>query len=159
MPGCVGTTNRQTLRCHKDQRRGITADFTARIYAATSARDTGGMLRLADVFPDGRALFLAEGVMRARHRDPKREGAFNAERLSAIEPDQPYDYSIDFWRPTGNRFARGHRIRIEISSSYYPFYLRNLNTGKTTWAWLQNRSSPGRPSFTTASIPRTSCCR
>jgi putative CocE/NonD family hydrolase len=103
---------------------------TAKLYAATSAHDTDWMLRLSDVTPDGRALFLAEGVMRARHRDPQRQGAFNAQQLSTIKPGEAYEYSIDFWRPTGNRFARGHRIRIEISSSYYPYYLRNLNTGE-----------------------------
>jgi predicted acyl esterase len=48
--------------------------------------------------------------------------------LSTIEPNQPYEYTIDFWRPTGNVFARGHRIRIEISSSYFPYYLRNPNS-------------------------------
>jgi uncharacterized protein len=108
----------------------IVGPITAYLYAATSARDTDWMLRLSDVYPDGRALFLAEGVMRARHRDPNRQGVFNAERLSTLEPDQPYDYTINFWRPTANRFARGHRIRLEISSSYYPYYLRNLNTGE-----------------------------
>lgn len=104
--------------------------ITARVYAATSARDTDWMVRLSDIQPDGRALFLGEGVMRARHRDPQRNGAFNPERLSTINPDQPYEYTIEFWRPTGNLFARGHRLRIEISSSYYPYYLRNLNTGE-----------------------------
>jgi uncharacterized protein len=104
--------------------------ITAKIYAATSARDTDWMVRLSDVHPDGRALFLAEGVIRARHRDPERNGAFNAARLSTIEPNRPLEYTIDFWRPTGNAFLRGHRIRIEISSSYYPYYLRNLNTGE-----------------------------
>ena len=88
------------------------------------------MIRLSDVFPDGRALFLAEGVMRARHRDPEQGGAFNAHRLGKIEPDKVYPWIIDFWRPTGNRFFAGHQIRIEISSSYYPYYLRNLNTGE-----------------------------
>jgi len=68
--------------------------------------------------------------MRARHRDPENAGAFNAYRLSSIEPDQVYPYIIEFWRPTGNRFLAGHRIRLEISSSYYPYYLRNLNTGE-----------------------------
>jgi uncharacterized protein len=47
-----------------------------------------------------------------------------------IEPNRVYPYVIEFWRPTGNRFLTGHRIRIEISSSYYPYYLRNLNTGE-----------------------------
>jgi putative CocE/NonD family hydrolase len=106
--------------------------ISARLYAATSARDTDWMLRLSDVQPDGRALFLAEGLMRARHRDAdtERHGAFNPERLSDIEPDKAHAYTIEFWRPTGNLFRRGHKIRIEISSSYYPYYLRNLNTGE-----------------------------
>ncbi len=108
----------------------VVGPITCRLYAATSARDTDWMVRLVDVHPDGRAMFLAEGLMRARHRDPERDGAFNPHRLSQIEPDRVYPYTIDFWRPTGNRFAQGHRIRVEISSSYYPFYLRNLNTGE-----------------------------
>ena len=108
----------------------VVGPITARLFAATSASDTDWMVRLADVQPDGRALFLAEGVMRARHRDPERQGAFNPNRLSVVEPDRAYEYTIEFWRPTGNVFARGHRIRIEISSSYYPYYLRNPNTGQ-----------------------------
>jgi hypothetical protein len=108
----------------------IVGPITARLFAATDTRDTDWMMRLSDVYPDGRALFLGEGIMRARHRDPQREGAFSANKLSAIEPHRSYGYTIDFWRPTGNVFARGHRIRIEISSSYYPYYLRNPNTGE-----------------------------
>jgi putative CocE/NonD family hydrolase len=108
----------------------IVGPITARLFAATSSRDTDWMARLVDVHPDGRALFLAEGVMRARHRDPEQNGAFNPRKLSTIEPNQAYEYTIDFWRPTGNVFARGHRIRIEISSSYYPYYLLNPNTGE-----------------------------
>lgn len=108
----------------------LVGPITAQLFAATSARDTDWMVRLVDVHPDGRASFLAEGVMRARHRDPKRHGAFNAHQLSKIQPNQPYQYTINFWRPTGNVFARGHRIRIEISSSYYPYYLRNPNTAQ-----------------------------
>ena len=54
--------------------------------------------------------------------------------MSSIEPDRVYPYTIDFWRPTGNLFAKGHRIRVEISSSYYPYYLRNLNTGEDNLA-------------------------
>ncbi len=108
----------------------VVGPITAKLFAATSAHDTDWMVRLADVQPDGRSLFLAEGVMRARHRDPARHGAFNPHKLSNIEPNQPHEYTIEFWRPTGNVFARRHRIRIEISSSYYPFYLRNPNSGK-----------------------------
>ncbi len=108
----------------------VVGPITASLFAATSCRDTDWMIRLVDVYPDGRALFLGEGVMRARHRDPEHGGAFNPNKLSMIEPDQPYEYRINFWRPTGNVFASGHRIRIEISSSYYPYYLRNPNTSE-----------------------------
>jgi putative CocE/NonD family hydrolase len=107
----------------------VTGPVTMKLYAATSARDTDWMARLIDVQPGGYAALLCDGVLRARCRDPKQGGAFNSEKLSAIEPDKVYEYSLQFWRATGNVFARGHRIRVEISSSYYPYYMRNLNTG------------------------------
>ncbi|MDA0833066.1 MAG: CocE/NonD family hydrolase [Planctomycetota bacterium] len=106
----------------------VVGPITAKLFAATSAHDTDWMIRLSDVLPDGTALFLAEGVMRARYRDPKDHGAFNPHQLSRIEPNTAYEYTLDFWRPTGNVFAKGHRIRIEISSSFYPYFLRNPNS-------------------------------
>jgi hypothetical protein len=72
---------------------------------------------------------LCEGVMRARHRDPDHNGSFNPAKLSLITPDQVHEYTIEFWRATSNAFLKGHRIRVEISSSFFPYYLRNLNTG------------------------------
>lgn len=107
----------------------VTGPITAKLYAATSARDTDWMIRLIDMQPDGFSAMLCEGVMRARHRDPERHGAFNPAKLSTIEPNAVLEYTIDFWRATSNAFAKGHRIRIEISSSWFPYYLRNLNTG------------------------------
>jgi putative CocE/NonD family hydrolase len=107
----------------------VIGPIEAKLFAATSARDTDWMVRLIDVSPDGYAAFLSEGVMRARCRDPQKHGVFTAERLSSLEPDKPYEYTIDFWRGTANVFQKGHRIRIEISSSWFPYYLRNLNTG------------------------------
>ncbi len=107
----------------------VTGPITAKLYAATSARDTDWMVRLIDVQPDGYSAMLGEGVLRARHRDPARDGAFNPDKLSVIEPNQVYEYTIEFWRATANAFAKGHRIRVEISSSYFPYYLPNLNTG------------------------------
>jgi len=107
----------------------VTGPITAKLYAATSARDTDWMVRLIDVWPDGYAALLCEGVLRARCRDPERGGAFNSAKLSPIEPGKVYEYLIEFWRATGNAFAKGHRMRVEISSSYFPYYLRNLNTG------------------------------
>jgi putative CocE/NonD family hydrolase len=107
----------------------VTGPIEARLYASTSARDTDWMVRLVDVGPDGYAALLADGVMRARNRDQEDEGRFNAAEFSTIEPGEVYEYTIRFWRGTGNLFRVGHRIRIEISSSYYPNYLPNLNTG------------------------------
>ncbi len=56
----------------------VIGPISAKLFATSSRRDTDWMIRLSDVHPDGRALFLGEGVMRARHRDPERSGAFNA---------------------------------------------------------------------------------
>lgn len=107
----------------------VIGPITAKLYAATSASDTDWMVRLIDVQPDGFSAMLCEGVMRARHRDPEHNGAFNPAKLSTIEPNAVFEYTIDFWRATANVFGKGHRIRIEISSSWFPYYLRNLNTG------------------------------
>jgi len=112
-----------------DEEVEVTGPISAKLYAATSARDTDWIVHLVDVAPNGYSALLCEGVMRARHRDPERNGAFNPDKLSTIEPDEIYEYTIEFWRATGNAFAKGHRIRVEISSSYFPLYLPNLNTG------------------------------
>jgi putative CocE/NonD family hydrolase len=108
----------------------IVGPIEAKLYAATSARDTDWMMRLVDVHPDGRTAFLCDGVMRARCRDPKNQGAFNAAQLSEIEPGKVYEYTLHFWRGTGNLFKKGHRIRIEISSTFFPYYLPNPGTGE-----------------------------
>jgi putative CocE/NonD family hydrolase len=105
----------------------VTGPVEAKLYAATSARDTDWMVRLIDVAPDGRAGLLCDGVLRARCRDPQHAGAFTAEKLATLTPNEVYEYTIRFWRGTGNVFLKGHRIRVEVSSSYFPYYLRNLN--------------------------------
>jgi uncharacterized protein len=94
------------------------------------ARDTDWMMRLIDVHPDGRCTLLCDGVIRARCRDPKHRGAFNASTLSDIEPDRVYEYTLAFWRGTGNVFGKGHRIRVEVSSSFFPYSLPNPGTGE-----------------------------
>jgi len=132
----------------------VVGPIEAKLFAATSAKDTDWMMRLIDVRPDGYSALLCDGVIRARNRDPENAGAFNPEKLSSIEPDENYEYTIKFWRGTGNLFQKGHRIRIEISSSYFPYYLRNLNTGadnigletKSVVAKQIVRHDKGRPS-------------
>jgi putative CocE/NonD family hydrolase len=113
-----------------EQAMELVGPITAKLYAATSARDTDWMVRLVDVSPDGSAALLCDGAMRARFRDPAHEGKFNPDQLSSIEPDAVLEYTIEFWRGTANRFAAGHRIRVEISSSFFPYFLANLNTGE-----------------------------
>lgn len=108
----------------------VTGPIEAKLYASTSAADTDWFVRLVDIHPNGYSALLTEGVLRARNRDPNNQGRFNGAQLSTIDPDQVYEYTIEFWRGTGNLFQEGHRIGVEISSSWYPYYLPNLNTGK-----------------------------
>lgn len=115
----------------------VTGPVEATLYAATSARDTDWMMRLVDVLPDGRSLLLTEGVVRARSRDPANEGRFSASQLSVVESGKVYKYIIQFWRGTANLFQRGHRIRVELSSSWYPYYAPNLNTGADNLATVR----------------------
>jgi putative CocE/NonD family hydrolase len=107
----------------------VVGPIEATLYARTSARDTDWFVRLVDVQPNGKSLLLAEGSLRARSRDPENEGRYNSAKLSVIEPGKVYQYTIQFWRCTGNLFQAGHRIRVEICSSWYPYFLPNLNTG------------------------------
>ncbi len=108
----------------------VTGPISATLFAATSATDTDWMVRLVDVAPDGSTALLCDGVLRARFRNPERGGRYNPAQLSRIEPGKVYEYTIDFWRGTANRFAIGHRIRVEISSSFFPYFLPNLNSGE-----------------------------
>jgi putative CocE/NonD family hydrolase len=91
------------------------------LYAASSARDTDWHVRLVDVHPDGYAQFLVHGVLRARFRK-------SLERPELLEPGRVERFEIDL-HGTANRFLPGHRIRVEITSSWFPRYDRNLNTG------------------------------
>jgi putative CocE/NonD family hydrolase len=91
-----------------------------RLFVASSARDTDVTGKLVDVFPDGRAMILTEGVLRARYRNPL------APEL--LEPGTVYELRIDLWA-TANVFLPGHRIRLEVSSSNFPRIARNTNTG------------------------------
>lgn len=107
----------------------VVGRIEATLYAATSARDTDWMVRLVDVPPDGRAMLLTDGVLRARSRDPAAHGTFNCAQFSTIVPGMVYEYTIGFWRGAANFFQPGDRIRLEISSSWYPYFASNLNTG------------------------------
>jgi putative CocE/NonD family hydrolase len=99
----------------------VTGPVMVELWAASSAVDTDFTAKLIDVHPDGYARNLLDGIIRARYRD-------SASNPLPIEPGRPYCYSIDLWA-TSNVFLPGHRIRLEISSSNFPRFDRNLNTG------------------------------
>jgi uncharacterized protein len=119
----------------------VIGPIEATLYAATSARDTDWYVRLVDVQPDGRSLLLAEGAMRARSRDPQNAGHFNSAQLSTVESGAIYQYTLEFWRDTANLFQVGHRIRVEISSSWFPYFAANLNTGGDNLATASMRDA------------------
>jgi putative CocE/NonD family hydrolase len=101
----------------------VTGPITLKLFAASSARDTDWVARLVDVYPDGRAMNLQDGILRARYRAGKNAPA------SLLETGKVYEYDIDMWA-TSNVFLPGHRIRLEVTSSNFPRFDRNLNTGE-----------------------------
>jgi putative CocE/NonD family hydrolase len=99
----------------------VTGPLEVRLWAASSATDTDFTAKLVDVFPDGTARMLNDGILRARYRHGKTAPAM-------LTPDRPEEFVIDVGA-TSNLFAAGHRIRVEISSSNFPRFDRNPNTG------------------------------
>jgi uncharacterized protein len=99
----------------------VTGPIRVDLYASSSAPDTDFMAKLVDVWPTGFVQRLCDGMVRARFRQ-------GMDRPSLIEPGKIYHYSIDCWN-TSQVFKMGHRIGLEISSSAFPKYDRNLNTG------------------------------
>jgi putative CocE/NonD family hydrolase len=95
--------------------------MSATLWAATDAKDTDWNVMLLDVFPDGHAERVQDGVARARFRR-----GFDKEVL--LTPGSVERYDIDLWF-TSRVFEPGHRIRVTLSSSLFPKYDRNLNTG------------------------------
>jgi putative CocE/NonD family hydrolase len=100
-----------------------TGPVTLDLFAKTSAADTDFTAKLVDVGPDGTAINLTEGILRARYRESTKGAP------KPITPGDVYEYKIDMWS-TSNVFLKGHRIRLEVSSSNFPRFDRNLNTGK-----------------------------
>ena len=101
----------------------VTGPITVHLWATSSAPDTDFVARLVDVYPDGYAQNLTDGIIRARYRN-----FAQGEAPSLIEPGVAYEYEIDLWA-TSNLFKAGHRIRLDITSSSFPRWDRNPNTG------------------------------
>ena len=99
----------------------VTGPIEVHLFASSSAVDTDFTAKLVDVHPDGYARNLQDGIIRARFRTSGYEP-------SLIEPGRAYEFGIDLWS-TSHLFETGHRIRVEISSSNFPRFDRNPNTG------------------------------
>lgn len=100
----------------------ITGPVTLELFAKSSAVDTDFTAKLVDVAPDGYAQNLTEGIVRARYRDSQ-------EKPGLMNPGQIYKFTIDLWA-TSNVFRKGHQLRLEVSSSNFPRFDRNVNTGE-----------------------------
>lgn len=101
----------------------VTGPLEICLYASTSAKDTDFTAKLTDVWPDGRSILVAEGIQRASYRN------WNYEK-ERIKPDTVLEYTISLGH-TSHVFRKGHRIRVQISSSNFPLYDRNMNTGRS----------------------------
>jgi uncharacterized protein len=101
----------------------VTGPVSVELYAKSSALDTDFTAKLVDVWPNGFAQNLTEGIVRARYRDSQ-------SNPSLLVPGNLYRFNIDIWS-TSNVFRAGHTLRLEISSSNFPRFNRNLNNGKS----------------------------
>ncbi|MBA2376032.1 MAG: CocE/NonD family hydrolase [Rubrobacter sp.] len=103
----------------------------ATLFAASSAPDTDFVVRLTDVHPDGRSITVTDGIIRASARESyPAPGMVRPTRPSPIETGRVYEYCVDLWA-TGVTFGVGHRMRIAVTSSSFPRWDRNLNTGES----------------------------
>ena len=107
----------------------VTGPITVKLFAASFAPDTDWTAKLVDVAPGGKIINLNNGIVRASHRN-------SLETREPIDPGKVYEYTIVVF-PTSNLFKVGHQIRLEISSSNFPHYDRNLNTGQPVGADAQ----------------------
>jgi putative CocE/NonD family hydrolase len=114
----------------------VTGFLEVVLYVSSDAKDTDFTAKLVDVYPDGRAFNLQEGAKRMRFREDLRRKVW-------MEDGEVYEIHLDL-HATSNYFDKGHRVRLEVSSSNFPRWSRNLNTGGNNYD-----ESEGRPANNT----------
>jgi putative CocE/NonD family hydrolase len=104
------------------QNTEVTGPISLDLYVSSSAVDTDFTGKVVDVWPNGFAQNLTEGILRLRYRNSQ-------EKPELGNPGEIYHISVDLWA-TSNVFLPGHKLRLEVSSSNFPRFDRNLNTGE-----------------------------
>ena len=105
-----------------EQDTEVTGQVTLELFVSSSTVDTDFVGKLVDVSPDGFAHNLTDGILRARYRNTMEKAEF-------MTPGKVYKLAIDLWS-TSNVFLAGHKLRLEVASSNFPRFSRNLNTGE-----------------------------
>jgi len=100
----------------------VTGPIKLKLYASSSSVETDFVAKLIDVYPDGKAINVAEGLLRTRYRK-------SLDQPKKLDPGKIYELMIDLV-DTSNLFLKGHRIRLDVTSSHFPQFNRNLNTGE-----------------------------
>jgi putative CocE/NonD family hydrolase len=100
----------------------VTGFVQAVLYASSDAPDTDFVMRLCDVYPDGRSIILCDGIVRARFRE-------GFDREVFMTSGAVYEFHVPMG-VTSVVFLPGHRVRLEVTSSCFPRFARNLNTGE-----------------------------
>ncbi len=100
----------------------VTGPVSLDLYVSSSAVDTDFTGMLVDVWPSGLAQNLTSGILRLRYRNSQ-------EKPELANPSETYRITVDLWA-TSNMFLAGHKLRLEVSSSNFPRFDRNLNTGE-----------------------------
>jgi hypothetical protein len=120
----------------------VTGPVVVNLWVSSSAPDTDFTAKLIDVYPanadypSGFAMNLTDGILRARYRR-------SWERAELMVPGKVYQVRIEAF-PTSNRFVRGHRIRLDISSSNFPHFDANPNTGESEGRGRSRRAATNR---------------
>ncbi len=104
----------------------IVGMISLELYVSTSAVDTDFVGRLSDVSPDGYAMRLNHGIFRLRYRD-------GYDKIKLVTPGEILKININMWA-TGHQFKAGNRVRLEVTSSAFPTFAPNYNTGGSVWA-------------------------
>src|SRR5205085_8899457 len=131
-PTLAGPKDQRPLASRKDilvytgqplnESLAIAGPVKMKLFAATDGPDTDWVVKLIDVAPNGFAMNICEGILRARYRR-------GTDKMELLKPNEVYEYEIDLVG-TANVFLPGHRMRVDVTSSHFPQFDCNPNTGE-----------------------------